>query len=279
MGQPEPEGVYRGRLDKLMRRVRDARGLDLSKYRPTYVERRLGARLRMLDLHTYRQYAAYLDEHPEEYDRLLDVLTINVTDFFRDAIVYETVRRTVVPALVKEKARTRQRMIRIWSAGCATGEEAYSITMTFLSALGPQADDFLLTVLATDIDPQALAIAEKAEYDVARLGHVPRQDRLRWFDISGTTATVRPEVTRHVRFRRLDLFDERPLNVVDLIFCRNVFIYFNRQQQEMVLERFLAALHRGGYLVMGRSEKVSPALAGKFELVSSRDRIYRRPSL
>jgi chemotaxis methyl-accepting protein methylase len=274
---PESDAVYRGDLDRLIRKVREERGLDLHQYRRAYTERRLAARMRVLTLHTYRQYERYLDDHPEEFSKLLDTLTINVTDFYRDSSVYDLLRRDVIPSIVREKTRTKQRSIRVWSAACATGEEAYSMTMAFLSVLGAGSKDFLLTVFATDIDPKAIETARRATYDVSKLPHIPKSDQMRFIEKSDTTFKLRPEVTQHVKFRRLNLFEDQPINMVDVILCRNVFIYFTREQQARVLEAFWRVLHPGGYLVLGRSEKMAPALAGRFELVSGRERVYRKP--
>jgi two-component system CheB/CheR fusion protein len=207
---------------------------------------------------------------------MLDTLTINVTDFFRDAPVFDIFRSQVVPAIIRSKRLGRQRIIRAWSAGCATGEEPYSLAMAFLDGLGPDAPRFMLTITATDIDPRALEIAAKAEYDVAKLQHIPRADQERYLELQGGTFRIRPEVSRLVRFRPLNLFVDQPIKVVDLVFCRNVFIYFTREQQAHALGAFHAALARGGYLVLGRSEKLAGEFAERFEPVSGRDRIYRK---
>ncbi len=275
MDKVELDQVYRGDLERLIDKVVQARGLDLTQYRRPYVERRIAARLRSLNLHTYRQYARALDSDPDEYARLLDTLTINVTDFFRDTPVYELFRSQIVPGIVDTKLRGRHRMIRVWSAGCATGEEAYSLAMSFLDAIGDNASRFVLTILATDIDPSVLETAKLATYDIAKLSHIPEADR-HFVDEGPATFTIKREVTSHVKFRVLDLFRDEPVNVVDVVFCRNVFIYFTREQQERVLELFWKALSRDGYLVLGRSEKMSPALSERFEAVSGRERIYRK---
>jgi len=271
-----PDTVYRGDIGRLLAKIDRERGLDLSQYRRPYVERRVSARLRALGLHTYRQYARHLDEHPDEYARMLDTLTINVTDFFRDAPVFDIFRDKVVPAIIQAKQLGRQRIIRAWSAGCATGEEPYSLAMAFLDGLGPQAARFMVTITATDIDPRALEIAAKGEYDAAKLQHIPQADQERYLELRGDTFRIAPAVSRLVRFRPLNLFEDQPVRIVDLVFCRNVFIYFTREQQAHVLGAFHAALARGGYLVLGRSEKLAGEFAELFEPVSSRERIYRK---
>jgi chemotaxis methyl-accepting protein methylase len=265
-----------GDATRLIEQIERERGIDLSQFRLSYVERRLGTRLRALNMATYRQYGAYLDEHPEEFARLLNSLTVNVTDFFRDPPVWKIIRGEVIPAIVKAKAATGQRGIRAWSAGCATGEEPYSLVMAFLAELGADASKYLLTVIATDLDPLALATAKTAEYDAAKIEHLPGQDRLHFVTAEGKRFKVQPEVTEHVRFRKHNLFADEPPLAIDLILCRNVFIYFTREQQERITNVFHRALARGGYLVLGRTEKMTNGAAGGFEPVSSKERIYRK---
>lgn len=270
--------VYRGNLDKLITKVAEERGFDLGQYRRQYLERRIAARLRNLDLHSYRQYSEYLDGHEGEYAKLLDALTINVTDFYRDSMVFDIFREQIVPDMLAEKSRSRHRMIRAWSAGCATGEETYSIAMSFLDGMQAQRDTFLLSVLGTDLDEHALEVARTATYSADKLSHIPQEHQVRYIETHGDTFEIRPEVRRHVKFRPLNLFTDKPISVVDVIFCRNVFIYFSREQQEAVLDRFWSALARGGYLVLGRSEKLSKNAAKRLELVNGRERIYRKPN-
>jgi chemotaxis methyl-accepting protein methylase len=265
-----------GDASRLLAQIERERGIDLSQYRLTYFERRLGTRLRALDLVTYRQYGQYLSEHPDEYTRLLDTLTVNVTDFFRDPPVWKIVRNEVIPALLQAKTVAGQRSIRVWSAGCATGEEPYSLAMAFLSAMGTNADSYVLSVTATDLDPVAIQTAQRADYDVAKLEHVPAPDRVRFTVAEGKKFTLAPEVTEHVRFRQMNLFSDAPPLAIDLILCRNVFIYFTREQQERITNVFHRSLARGGYLVLGRTEKMANGAAAGFEPISSKERIYRK---
>jgi chemotaxis methyl-accepting protein methylase len=265
-----------GDATRLIAQVERERGIDLSQYRLTYLERRLGTRLRALGLVSYRQYGAHLSEHPDEYARLLDTLTVNVTDFFRDPPVWKIIRSEVIPAILKAKAATGQRSIRVWSAGCATGEEPYSLAMAFLSAMPTEAPPYAMSVTASDLDPLAIATAQTAEYDVAKLEHIPGADRVRFTANTGKRFKIKPEVTDHVRFRKLNLFSDPPPLAVDLILCRNVFIYFTREQQERITNVFHRALARGGYLVLGRTEKMAMGASAGFEPVSSKERIYRK---
>jgi len=277
MENRQADAIYRGNLARLLDKVHAELGLDMAQYRPRYVERRLSSRLHALKLHTYQQYAVYLDQHPDEYSKLLDTLTINVTQFFRDPSVFELFRTDILPEIIKDKTARHQRMIRVWSAGCATGQEPYSLAMSFLAAMGPKADEFLLTILGTDLDRKALDTASRATYDLALLDQIPLADQQRFIDVHSDHFRIKPEVRRLCRFEYLNLFEDRPIHVVDVIFCRNVFIYFNRDEQERVLGVFRSALARGGYLVLGRSERIGAPVSGEFELISGRERIYRRP--
>lgn len=271
--------VARGNLNRLLDKVRDERGLDLYQFRPRYAERRIAVRLNHLNINTYSQYAAYLDAHPEEYAKLLDTLTINVTQFFRDPTVYAVVRDQVVPAILKTKMDRKQRLVRVWSAGCATGEEPYSLAMAFLDGIQRMgADQAMLTVIGTDIDRDALAFAKRGEFPIRELSQIPHSDRVRYVQVEGDHFRFKPEITRAVRFQYLNLFADAPIHGIDVIFCRNVFIYFNREDQERMIKAFRESLIRGGFLVLGRSERLSTAMGRDFELVSGRERIYRKPT-
>ncbi len=272
----------RGNLDRLVRTIAEHHGLDLSSYRQAYIERRLAARLRVLGLSTYRQYAERLSSDAEEYARFIQTLTINVTEFFRDTGMWEALRSEVIPTLLAEKAAHHGHTIRIWSAGCATGEEPYSLAMTFLDLLGDDAEQFTLSITGSDIDPDSLAVADAGYYPPSSLAAMP-PDYLERFFVSnaedGPGMRIRPEVRRLIRFNSFSLFDSSPMKLVDLVMCRNVFIYFNRDEQSRVLDQFWKATARGGFLVLGRTEKLSVEAADRLEQVNGRERIYRKPRL
>ncbi|MHB8761531.1 MAG: CheR family methyltransferase [Coriobacteriia bacterium] len=274
----EQPAMVRGNLNRLLEKVHAERGLDLHQFRRRYVERRIAVRLNHLGFTTYSQYSTFLDAHPEEYLKLLDALTINVTQFFRDPSVYKVVRDEVVPAVLKAKLDRRQRLVRVWSAGCATGEEPYSLAMAFLDGmLRLGAAETVLSVVGTDIDRDALAFAKRGEFPIRELAHIPHSDRIRYIEVHGDHFRFKPEIARAVRFQYLNLFADTPIHGIDVIFCRNVFIYFNRQDQERIIGAFRQSLVRGGFLVLGRSERLSTAMSRDFELVSARERVYRKP--
>lgn len=270
--------VNRGSLARLISHIERDHGVDLSLYRAAYLERRVATRLRALDVRTYRQYADHLDANPSEFVALIDALTINVTDFFRDKPVWDLLDREVLKPMIERKRIQGSRAIRIWSAGCATGEEAYSLAMKVMSLTQDEDRTFLVSVFGTDLDPKALGMARRGVYRVDRLKNLSARYRSTFTTaVSDTEFEVNQEVRRHVRFSRKSLFDEEaPTKAVDLILCRNVFIYFDREQQERAVAQFDRALMHGGYLVLGRSEKLPQGFAKRFETINGKERIFRK---
>jgi chemotaxis methyl-accepting protein methylase len=217
-----------------------------------------------------------LDGDPDEYERLIEALTINVTKLFRNWDAYHAIAGTVVPELWK---RRRER-IQVWSAGCASGEEPYSLGALFhRHARERQELERLRSVeiVATDIDARILEIARHATYDEAAFGDTPTDLRAAYFS-PGAPATVVPEVRALVTFGRHDLLSHpAPRPAFDLIVCRNVIIYFDRESQERLFERFASALAPGGFLVLGKVETLLGPARAVLESVDPRARIFRRP--
>jgi len=271
-----PHENVRGSLQRFTESLREAHGVDLGLYRPRYVERRIATRLQALGLLTYRQYLARLTADPAEFDRLMSALTINVTQFFRDPSTFESLQRLVVPALLEQARPGRTRTVRVWSAGCATGQEAYSITMCLLAAGVTVGAGLGLSVLGTDIDPVALERARRAEYSAAEVEGIPRELRTRFTEPAGDGHRLTAEVISACRFARASLFDAAPVRGCDIVLCRNVFIYLRHEQQLALAERFAGALREGGVLVLGRSERLGTGEGQRFETLDARERIYRK---
>jgi chemotaxis methyl-accepting protein methylase len=232
--------------------------------------------MRARGVHTYGDYARVLDNDSGEYDRLLDALTINVTKLFRNWSVYEVLAEQVVPALWNSE----HRVIRVWSAGCSSGEEPYSLAILFhrYAALRGQLDRIdRLSVLGTDIDRASLSAAERGQYSDAGFDETPTELRERYFSAK-PPFTIAPAVRQSVRFQRLDLLDQLPSHSAGfhLIACRNVLIYFDRETQERLLARFHDALAPGGFLVLGKVETLLGPVRSHFAAVDARERIFRR---
>jgi chemotaxis methyl-accepting protein methylase len=260
----------------LTRKISADCGFACSSYKERCLRRRIAVRMRAKGVHTYADYMRVLDADPDEYDRLLEALTINVTKLFRNWDVYEALASTVLPAIW---ARGRDR-IRVWSAGCASGEEPYSLGVLFHRYAHDRGQpDRLrsLEILATDIDARVLELARGARYEAGAFADTPDDLRARYFS-PGFPATVIPPVRSLVTFARHDLLrDPPPRGGLDLILCRNVIIYFDRESQEMLFERFVQALAPGGFLVLGKVETLLGSARAVLESVEPRARIFRRP--
>lgn len=261
-------------LARLKRKIETDRGFNCQFYKEKCLRRRIAVRMRARGQPTFAEYGALLDRDPAEYDHLLDTLTINVTKFFRNAETWDAVERQVLPALFEGRGP-----VRAWSAGSASGEEAYTLSMQvrdWLARQGRAGEAGRLQVTGTDIDRRSLEAARTAEYPDLSLTETPPPVRDRWFD-PGPPWTLHPEARQGVRFEHRDLISGEPLREQHLIFCRNVVIYFDREIQERLFRRFYDALVPGGFLVMGKVETLIGEARLLFRPVNNRERIFRRP--
>ena len=260
----------------LTRKIADERGFACGSYKERCLRRRIAVRMRAKAVHTFRDYMRVLDADPDEYERLIETLTINVTKLFRNWDVYEAIASTVIPAVW---SGPRERM-HVWSAGCASGEEPYSLGALFhRHARARQELQRLraLEIVATDIDQRILDLARNATYEEPAFGDAPADLRAAYFS-PGSPSTVVPEVRELVTFARHDLLrDPPPRASFDLIVCRNVIIYFDRDSQERLFERFAAARAPGGFLVLGKVETLLGPARAALQSVEPRARIFRRP--
>lgn len=239
----------------LQRKIFKTRGFEF-QYRPGFLKRRFAVRLRARGVTSYRDYAKILDKDPSEYNSLFDALTINITQFFRDPSVYEAFDKQVLPALISTKRRVNRKIIRIWSAGCASGEEPYSIAILLNKVLKERIKNFVVSVWATDIDKDSLAIAKAGIYTHKSLTEVDRNYSSKYFVYTKGKYIVKEDIKRIVRFNRHNFITEQPYTNFDVIFCRNVTIYLTREMQKKLLETFHKCLNKNGYLIIGRSESL-----------------------
>jgi chemotaxis protein methyltransferase CheR len=275
--QPPAEGAQPdSEFEELTRKISRDRGFACASYKEKCLRRRIAVRMRARGVHTYRDYARILDTDDGEYDRLLDALTINVTKLFRNWSVYEALAEHVVPALWNADRRP----IHVWSAGCSSGEEPYSLAILFhrYAALRGQLGELgRLEVVGTDIDRASLSAAERGQFNEAAFDETPVELRERYFSAK-MPFTIAPAVKATVRFRRVDLLEDFPprTGAFQLIACRNVLIYFDRDTQEQLLGRFHDALAPGGFLVLGKVETLLGPVRSRFAPVDARERIFRR---
>jgi chemotaxis protein methyltransferase CheR len=236
-------------------------GIALAESKVALVYSRLAKRLRSLGLKNFRDYCALIQDSSgiDERQAMVAALTTNVTRFFREPHHFEHLRDTVMPALaVRARAGGR---VRLWSAACSSGQEPYSMAITVLGAL-PEAADLDVKILATDIDPNILAEGKAGLYRDDAVEPVPETLRHRWFkrvDGAGDRRwSVGEQLQRLVAFRELNLIGDWPMRgSFDVIFCRNVVIYFDEETQERVWSRFTPVMSPGATLYIGHSERVS----------------------
>jgi two-component system CheB/CheR fusion protein len=254
--------------------VRRRKGIDIDHYRRSYIQRRIRTRMRARDAHDPAAYARLLARDADETAHLLGAISTSVTSFFRDPALYTYLDARVLPEILPAPPG---RTVRIWSAGCATGEEAYS-----LAALVAGRDDpsrvHRLRVLGTDVDRHAISVARKGEYPFGALKRVPADLQRRWFSAAPgeDLCRVSRALKAYTSFRVESLDRKPPAGAFDLIFCRNVFIYFDPPLQERILQHFARALRPGGYLALGRVERVMGPAKRHFETVHAKERIYRK---
>jgi len=261
-------------LPALLAQVEQQRGLALRCYKDKCLRRRLAVRMRARGLHTYGEYAALLGQRPEEYDLLVAALAINVTKFLRNPETFAVLRERVLEPLWR-----RGGPIRIWSAGCASGEEPYTLALLFHAVAGDRAAAVpsRVRIDATDVDPGALDDLRRATYQRSAVEDLP-PDLLAAHFSQGPPYRLDPRVAACVRPLLHDLTrDAAPEPPYDLIVCRNVVIYFDRVMQERLFAQCTDALAPGGHLLLGKVEMLFGDTRSRLVLEDARERLYRRP--
>ncbi len=239
-------------FDLLLAYLRATRSFEFSGYKRVGLARRIGKRMRATGSATYAAYQEYLDAHPSEFAELFDTILINVTAFFRDESLWEHLRAEVVPQLLA--ARGGSDPIRVWCAGCATGQEAYTLAIVLAEAMGDDKFRERVKLYATDLDEDALATARQGVYQERDVAALPPDLVERYFERDGQRYVFRKDLRRLLIFGRNDLMQDAPISRIDLLTCRNTLMYFDAPTQARVLARFQFALNDGGVLVLGRAE-------------------------
>ncbi|MCF6471073.1 PAS domain-containing protein [Nonomuraea sp. MG754425] len=260
-------------FDDLLLLLKETRGFDFTGYKRNTLIRRIARRLEALKLHDYGEYRDLLEFEPEEFTRLFDSLLINVTGFFRDAAAWQRLRELVIPALLDQKPAGQP--IRVWSAGCATGEEAYTVAMVLAEELGIDAFRDRVKIYGTDLDEKALQVARAGAYTDRSLADLPIDLRETYFEPVENGFTFRRDMRRQLIFGRNDLTHDAPISRVDLLLARNTLMYFNTEMQLNIIRRFHFALSDPGFLFLGKAEMLLNH-SDKFEPVDLRMRLFRK---
>jgi len=266
-------------FEMLLHKIRADRGIDFTQYHTSILKRRLAPRLLAKKVKSYAEYLEVLARDPEEYQKLYDVFTINVSSFFRDSAVWRGIRTVMIKAL--SKARDKNDSVRIWSAGCAQGQEPYS-----LAILSREIGDFKvpLIIYATDIDRESLKTARSGTYEAADVKSTMHKlagghcvfNLQKYFDFRENKAIVKDEIKQIIEFRTLNLTSQDTIPDADIILCRNVFIYFTKPLQERIVDKFYRSLKNGGYFIIGNTENLVSEAKSVFREIDAMNRIYQK---
>jgi len=267
-------------LQDILIQLRNGTGHDFKHYKRATVLRRIERRLQVTAQPELGAYYDYLQAHPEETKALLGDMLIGVTNFFRDREAFEALERNVIPDLVKALQDTlpHRDEIRVWSAGCSTGEEAYSLAILLTEQMTLESSLAKLQVFATDIDDRAIAFGRSGVYPEAIITDVPPSRMRQYFSLENHHYRVRKEIREKVLFAKHSLLLDPPFSQLDLIVCRNLLIYLDREVQRDIMQMFHFALRPGGYLFLGSSESADGCL-DLFTPVDKRNRIFRAKSV
>jgi two-component system CheB/CheR fusion protein len=246
LSQPDPA------FEALLQHLKVSRGFDFTGYKRSSLVRRVDRRMSQVGVTDYAEYLDYLELHAEEFTGLFNTILINVTGFFRDAEAWEYLRTDVLPALLATKSPTEP--LRVWSAGCASGEEAYTLAIVLAEMLGTAEFRDRVKIYATDVDEEALTHARHGTFSDREVRGIPPELLEKYFEPSGGRFAFRKELRRSVIFGRNDLVQDAPISRIDLLVCRNTLMYFTAETQARILTRFHFALSEPGVLFLGKAE-------------------------
>ncbi len=261
-------------LNHLLMFVKSKTKLDLSRYRESTLKRRVSHRMVVLGCKDIHDYVSYTYKNHGELSFLTDTVTIHVTEFFRDQEVFEYFSRRIISSIARRKAGTEDNIIRIWSAGCSTGEEPYSVAILLGDYL--RNEDVEAEIYGTDISEEACRTADRGIYPPDRLAGIPRRIKERYFEESADGFRICEEIRKRVTFDVHDLFSDPPFADIDVVICRNVLIHFKHGCRQEVMRKFHSVLNDNGLLMLGKSEAVGGRALGMFKLINPAIKIYRK---
>ncbi len=262
-------------LDEFLREVAPRFGLQWRPFRRRGIKRKLEQRIAELRLAQYDEYALRAKNDPEERVRLSEILTVTISRFFRDRKVFDLLEHSVISTILKNKQTKDE--FKIWSMGCANGEEPYSLSMLWKTSFENNFPDINLQILTTDINEALLTRAENGRYKESSLREVPEEGKRKFFKIENGFYLVDRSVMENVIFRKHDIVHEEPFPGMDIVCCRNLaFTYFSKEVQVDVLKKIFKSLNEGGYLIIGKDEVLPLTYPTLFIPISSAERFYQK---
>jgi len=269
MNQPEitPE------FEALLAYLKQSRNFDFTGYKPSSLIRRISKRLQTINVQGYSNYIDYLEVHPDEFNYLFDTILINVTAFFRDAEAWEYLRQEIIPQIVQDKPFSQP--IRIWSAGCASGEETYTLAIILAEVLGREQFRERVKIFATDLDNDALNQARHGTYSERQVQGISPDLLEKYFEQDTSGYTFNKDLRRSLIFGRHNLIQDAPISRIDLLVCRNILMYFNSETQTKILNRFHFALNPKGFTFLGKAEMLF-SRSNLFTPVDLKQRVFAK---
>ena len=253
-------------------------GFNFTYYKRASLMRRVGQRMKLVAISNYKDYIEYLKGHPEESTALLEFVPVNHTSFFRDTETWGYIGLEVIPHIIANQKSDE--LIKVWSAGCASGEETYTLAILLIEALGVEQFNRQVRIYGTDIDPEAIYQARQGKYSQNQIDGVPPAFQKRYFEKINQSYIFRKEFRHPIVFSQSSLLDNAPVSQVDLLVCRNTLIYFNLRGQNRVLYRFHFGLKDNGILILGNKERPNSGIDSVFfSGVNKKYRVYKKLSI
>ncbi len=273
----KPFQVQLATVDELTSFLKIKCHLDFTNYNKKFLRRRLVSRLNSLNIDDFQEYKEVLRTDSAELRALLHNLTINVSELMRNPETFAFIENKLLPRIIKEKKQTGSRRMYIWSAGCASGEEPYSMAIILVDKFNKNGMHY--KIYATDIDEKALTHAKEGVFHKKKLQNLSKHRLKKFFDsCPDKKYKIRDNLLKNViiRFKRRNIINDLSAEKFDLIICRNVSIYFNIDMQREMYEIFYNSLREGGYFIIGKTEIIHPNLRHSFETINSKERVYRK---
>ncbi len=261
-------------FELLKRTISGNTGFNCEYYKDAHFRRRINVRVRATNSDSYGAYLKLLKKDPQEYEFLLDTLTVNVSEFFRNPETFRIIEKEIIPSLIKNRSGLLIRSIRIWSAGCAAGEEAYSLAILLHRILKNDFNKYRIRIIGTDIDSKSLEKAKKGVYDQNSLKNLDPSTKKCYFLKQGDNYQIIDEFKSITQFKHHDLISDPRIDHFDLIICRNVMIYFKKEIQEELELNFYKSLWKGGFFIIGKSETLLGTASSLFRPYNTRERLY-----
>lgn len=252
------------------------RGIDIDSYAEGFLARRLDICMQRRGVSSPKDYAAILEKDPNEWTAFLDTLSINVTEFFRDPPLWEVLESKVLPELFQEaKQKGPTETLRFWCAGCASGEEPYSLSMV-AEIVKTNYPKVPYSILASDVDNDALERTRKGSFALSTFQKIPFKKYQFFFELKESEAVIAPSVRQNIQLKRHNLLTDPYPKWMDMIMCRNTLIYFSKEGKANILRKFFESLRPGGFLVLGAAEILFPTATFNFSSYIPLERIYRK---